>query len=206
MVCGISQLDTVAREPYFVKAHELMMNPVTESVYAEPLKYVVNRGVDGVVTVKLPLTDANGPLKQILFFLRRTDAVSKYAEWTTFGATLESEEDPTFAPYRPLLQHAQLMVGTAVFADEDEAWWRAAGNVSMPGGIRGYGNYIYAYNFAESPTAFSPSGSVNAGRADLFLTLSVAPPPGVEWTVSVFFVSTNFMRFENGLANQVFSD
>jgi len=206
MLCGISQLDTEKREPYFVKPHELMMNPVTESVYSEPLKYVVNRGDGGLVTVKLPLTDANGPLKQILFFLRRTDAVTKYAEWTTFGATLETEADPTFAPYAPLLQHAQLMVGTAVFADEDEAWWRSAGNVAMPGGVRGYGNYIYAYNFAESPTTFSPSGSVNAGRADLFLTLTVAPPAGVEWTVSVFFVSTNFMRFENGLANQLFSD
>jgi hypothetical protein len=123
---------------------------------------------------------------------------------------LESEEDPTFAPYRPLLQHAQLMVGTAVFADEDEAWWRAAGNVIMPGGIRGYGNYIYAYNFAEKPVAFSPSGSANAGRADMWLTLTVAPPfvdgASVEWTASVFFVSTNFMRFENGLVNQVFSD
>jgi hypothetical protein len=210
MVCGISQLDTTAREPYFTKAHELMMNPVTEAVFSEPLKYITNRGEGGVVTVKLPLTDANGPLKQILFFVRRTDAISKYAEWTTLGATLETEENPVFNPYRPLLQRAQLMVGTAVFADEDEAWWRAAGNVTMPGGIRGYGNYIYAYNFAESPVAFSPSGSVNAGRADMWLTLSVAPPladgVGVEWTVSVFFVSTNFMRFENGLANQVFSD
>ena len=206
MVCGLSQLDTAAREPYVVAPHELMMNPVTEAVYAEPLKYVTNKGEGGLVTVKLPLTDANGPLKQILFFLRRTDAVSKYAEWTTFGATLATETDPVFAPPKPLLQRAQLMVGTAVFADEDEAWWRSAGNVAMPGGIRGYGNYIYAYNFAEAPTAFSPSGSVNAGRADLWLTLTVAPPLGVEWTVSVFFVSTNFMRFENGLANQVFSD
>jgi len=210
MVCGISQLDTEARAPYFVKPHELMMNPVTESVYSEPLKYIMNRGVDGTVTVKLPLTDANGPLKQILFFLRRTDAVSKYAEWTTFGATLETEADPIFTPPAPLLRRAQLMVGTAVFADEDEAWWRAAGNVTMPGGIRGYGNYIYEYNFAESPTAFSPSGTVNAGRADMWLTLTVAPPLvdgiSVEWTVSVFFISTNFMRFENGLANQVFSD
>jgi len=210
MVCGVSQLATVAREPYLAKPHELMMNPVTESVFTEPLKYITNRGVDGTVTVKLPLTDANGPLKQLLFFLRRADAITQYAEWTTFGATLDATVDPTFAPYAPLLQKAQLMVGTAVFAEEHEAWWRSAGNVAMPGGIRGYGNYIYAYNFAEAPTAFSPSGSVNAGRADMWLTLTVAPPfvdgVSVEWTVSVFFVSTNFMRFENGMANQVFSD
>jgi len=210
MICGISQLDTVAREPYITKPHEIMMNPVTESVFSEPLKYVVNRGEGGVVTIKLPLTDANGPLKQIYFFIRRTDAITNYNDWTAFGATLPAEGDPVFAPPAPLLQHAQLMVGTAVFADEDEEWWRSAGNVVLPGGIRGYGNYIYAYNFAEKPMDFSPSGSVNAGRADLWLTLTVAPPfvggKSVEWTVSVFFVSTNWMRFENGLANQVFSD
>ena len=206
MICGISQLDTEARAPYIAKAHEIMMNPVTESVFSEPLKYVVNRGEGGLVTIKLPLTDANGPLKQILFFVRRKDAVTLYNDWTAFGAVLPAEVDPVFAPPAPLLQHAQLMVGTAVFADEDEAWWRSAGNVVMPGGIRGYGNYIYAYNFAERPTDFAPSGSVNGGRADLWLTLTVAPPVGVEWSVSVFFVSTNWMRFENGLANQVFSD
>jgi hypothetical protein len=206
MLCGISQLDTDARAPYFTKPHELMMNPVTESVFAEPLKYVVNRGIDGLVTIKLPLTDCNGPLKQLLFFVRRKDAITKYNDWTAFGAVLPADVDPVFAPQKPLLQHAQLMVGTAVFADEDEDWWRSAGNVVMPGGIRGYGNYVYAYNFAEKPVAFSPSGSVNAGRVDLWLTLTVAPPVGVEWTVTVFSVSTNWMRFENGLANQVFSD
>jgi hypothetical protein len=206
MLCGISQLDTKMRGPYFKDPHEIMMNTVTESVFAEPLKYVVNRGEGGVVTIKLPLTDCNGPLKQLLFFVRRKDAITLYNDWTAFGAVLPAEVDPMFAPSAPLLQHAQLMVGTAVFADEDEAWWRSAGNVAMPGGIRGYGTYVYAYNFAEQPTAFAPSGSVNAGRADLWLTLTVAPPTGVEWSVTVFSVSTNWMRFENGLANQVFSD
>lgn len=206
MLCGISQLDTVARAPYFIEPREIMMNPVVESVFSEPLKYVVNRGDGGSVTIKLPLTDANGPLKQILFFLRRTDAITKYNEWTTFGATLQAEEDAVFAPYAPLLQHAQLMVGTAVFADQNEAWWRSVGNVAMPGGIRGYGNYLYAYNFAQQPATFAPSGSANASRADMWLTLTVLPPAGVEWTVSVFFISTNWMRFENGLANQVFND
>jgi hypothetical protein len=158
------------------------------------------------VTIKLPLTDSNGPLKQLLFFVRRTDAITLYNDWTSFGAVLPAQVDPIFSPPAPLLQHAQLMVGTAVFADEDEDWWRSAGNVVMPGGIRGYGNYIYAYNFAEHPTAFNPSGSVNAGRTDLWLTLTIAPPVGAEWTVTVFSVSTNWMRFENGLANQVFSD
>jgi hypothetical protein len=47
---------------------------------------------------------------------------------------------------------------------------------------------------------------VNASRVDLYLTLTVSPPEGVEWSVTVFTISQNFMRFENGLANQLFMD
>jgi hypothetical protein len=98
------------------------------------------------------------------------------------------------------------MIGTAVWADQDEDWWRSQAMAMMPGGVRGSGNYVYGFNFAELPTAFSPSGSVNASRVDLFLTLTVAPPEDVEWSVTVFTISQNFMRFQNGLANQLFMD
>ena len=99
------------------------------------------------------------------------------------------------------------MVGTAIWADQPERWWRAAGNLALPGGVRGYGNYIYAYNFAERPADFNPSGSLNASRADLRLNLKVAAPDGGgEWSVHVFLVGTNWMRFQNGLANLLFMD
>ena len=206
MICGISQLDRPYRDPYLTDPHELLMNPVVETAFAEPLKYVVNTPMGGAVTIKLPLTEANGPLKQILFFLRRNDAPALYAEWDNFGAVLGPDVDPVFNPQRPLLQRAQLMIGTAVWADQDEDWWRSQAMAMMPGGIRGSGNYVYGFNFAELPTAFSPSGSVNASRVDLWLTLTVAPPEDVEWSVTVFTVSQNFMRFQNGLANQLFMD
>jgi hypothetical protein len=206
MICGISQLDRPYRDPYLVAPHELLMNPVVETAFAEPLKYVINTPTGGAVTIKLPLTAANGPLKQILFFLRRNDAPALYAEWDNFGAVLGPDVDPVFNPQRALLQRAQLMVGTAVWADQDENWWRSQALAMMPGGIRGSGNYVYGYNFAELPTAFSPSGSVNASRVDLWLTLTVAPPADVEWSVTVFTISQNFMRFQNGLANRLFMD
>ena len=206
MICGVSQLDRPYRDPYLVAPHELLMNPVVETAFAEPLKYVVNTPMGGAVTIKLPLTEANGPLKQILFFLRRNDAPALYAEWDNFGAVLGPNVDPVFNPQRPLLQRAQLMIGTAVWADQDEDWWRSQAMAMMPGGIRGSGNYVYGFNFAELPTAFSPSGSVNASRVDLWLTLTVAPPEDVEWSVTVFTVTQNFMRFQNGLANQLFMD
>ena len=100
-------------------------------------------------------------------------------------------------------------MGTAVWADEEERWWRASSDILFPGGIRAYGDYIYAYNFAEKPAEFSPSGSLNASRVDLRLLLTVKPPGGaadLEWSVHVFVVGTNWIRFQNGLANMVFMD
>jgi hypothetical protein len=50
---------------------------------------------------------------------------------------------------------------------------------------------------------------MNASRAEMRLDLTVAPPVGVdnaEWTVEVYVVSHNWMRFQNGMAERVFSD
>jgi hypothetical protein len=95
-----------------------------------------------------------------------------------------------------------------VWADDDEHWWRTHSALIQPGGVRAAGNYIYGYNFAEKPYTFDPSGSVNTSRrADLLrLNLAVSAEAGDEWTVSVFLVGNNWLRFENGLANMVFMD
>ena len=131
-----------------------------------------------------------------------------YNDYTNYSGLVINEIDPVWNPEKPLLKRAQLMVGTAVWADEDESWWRA-NNVELPGGIRAYGNYIYSYNFADRPELFSPSGSLNMSRVDVRLNLTVDPPASSynkEWTVSVFLIGTNWMRFQNGLANQIFMD
>jgi hypothetical protein len=208
IVCGFSHIDGPLRKTYIEGIHELLMEPVVETTFSEPLKYVVNTSACDTIKIGLPLTMANGPIKQLLFFLRR-NAVSQHNDWTNYSATLDHEVDPVWNPERPLLKHAQLMVGTAVWADEDESWWRAAVNMALPGGIRGYGNYIYGYNFATNPAGFDPSGSLNASRADMRLNLTVSPPGGSsdgEWSVSVFLVGTNWIRFQNGLANVLFMD
>lgn len=206
ILAGISHIENPLRQQYIDLPHEIMMNPVTEITYGEPLKYVVSKTVDGI-HVQLPI-NANGPLKQILFFIRRK-AVAEYNEWANYSATPTLEADPTWNPVRPLLKKAVLQIGTATWADEDEQWWRATPNIQMPGGIRGYGNYIYGYNFAEKPTEFNPSGTLNPDRVDIRLNLTVNPPNGPsdgEWTVTVFLITTNWMRFQNSIANQVFMD
>lgn len=209
IVCGVSHIDGPLRSAYIERPHEWMMSPVVETVFNEPLKYTINTGVGGTIRVGLPLTRANGPISQLLFFVRRVAAVTQYNDWNNYSATLTTEIDPVWNPERPLLQQAQLYVGTALWAEGDERWWRASSSILMPGGIRAYGNYIYGYNFAERPADFSPSGSLNASRVDMRLNLTIVPPAGtenVEWTVSVFLIGKNWMRFENGLANQLFMD
>jgi len=209
LVCGITNIDGPLREGYIKDAHEILMEPVVETSFGEPLKYVVNTGAADTIKVQLPLTIANGPIRQLVFFLRRKAATELWRDWTNYSATLAAEADPVWNPVRPMLVRAQLQVGTAVWADEDERWWRAAGDVILPGGVRAYGNYVYAYNFADRPADFSPSGSLNASRADMRLLLTVAPPGGAadgEWSVHVFVVGTNWIRFQAGLANLVFMD
>jgi hypothetical protein len=142
-----------------------------------------------------------------VWFVRRK-AVALRADWTNYSAVLDGEYNADFNPYRPLLKRAQLQVGTAVWADEEEAWWRSTGALPLAGGIRAYGNYVYAYNFANDPNVFDPTGSVNASRVDLRLNLIVEQPAADdnEWEVKVFLVGTNWMRFQEGLAAVVFAD
>lgn len=207
MLCGISHIDGDLRTSYMNTMQEVLAEPVVETMFAEPLKYTVNTSDKDIIKIGLPLTEANGPLKQIYFFIRLKSAITQFNDWNNYSAMLPNEVDPVWNPTRPLLQHAQLMVGSAIWADEDERWWRATGDIALPGGIRAYGNYIYVYNFAEHPTGFSPSGSLNASRVDLRLNLSVRPPNDKsEWSVSVFLVGTNWLRFQNGLANLLFMD
>lgn len=209
ILCGVSNVNDTLRKAYIERPHEILVSPVVETRFSEPLKYVTNRSTGTGIHVSLPLTEANGPIRQILFFLRRNASVSMFNDWNNYSAVLDNELDPVWNPSRPLLHRAQLQVGTAIWADEPERWWRAAADVVLPGGIRGFGNYIYGYNFAEKAAEFSPSGSVNASRVDMKLNLTVAAPSGTadgEWTVSVFLVGHNWLRYQNGIANMVFMD
>jgi hypothetical protein len=207
LICGTALIDGDLRKQYRDSPHEILMNPVVEMDFGEPLKYAVGVPNGDVISISLPLTAANGPLRQIVWFVRRK-AVALRADWTNYSAILDGEYDPNFNPYRPLMKRAQLQVGTAVWADEEETWWRSTGALPLAGGVRASGNYVYVYNFAQNPNSFDPSGSVNASRVDLRRNLDVEQPEGAdnEWEVKVFLVGTNWMRFQEGLAAVVFAD
>jgi len=208
LICGFTHLDGDLRQAYIHRAHEILVEPVINIPFSEPLKYLVSTGDSDTITVSLPLEAANGPVREVIWFLRRKGAY-KFNSWSNYGAYLEHEVDPIYNPQRPLLVKAVLRIGSVVWADQTELWWRTRGALQHSGGIQLMQSYIYAYSFAKDPMAFGPSGSMNASRAEMRLDLTVAPPQGVdekEWEVQVFVVSHNWMRFQNGLAERVFTD
>ncbi len=208
LVCGVAQIDGEIRKAFRESPHEVLMSPVQEIRFSEPLKYQVGVPSEGTILIGLPLTEANGPIRQLFWFLRRKAAFQTRSDWLNYSSVLEGEADPVFNPKRPLLKRAQLLVGTAVWADEEESWWRTSGALPLDGGIRVSGNYVYCYNFTNKPNSWEPAGTLNASRVDMRLNLEVEQPHGndKEWEVVVFVVGTNWMRFQNGLANQLFMD
>jgi Major capsid protein N-terminus/Large eukaryotic DNA virus major capsid protein len=208
LVCGFTQLDGTLRKAYIQEPHECLIEPVVQISFAEPLKYLTASQDADTITVSLPLDAINGPVREVIWFLRRK-AVSRFNARTNYGAYLENEIDPLYRPQRPLMTKAVLRVGSVVWADQEELWWRARGSLAHPGGIQVYGSYVYAYNFADKPEAFGPCGSMNASRAEMRLDLTVSQPTGVddkEWEVQVFVLTHNWMRFQNGLAEVLFRD
>ena len=208
LLCGLVHLDGGLRDAYMKQPHEELIEPVLNIHFTEPLKYLVSTGATDTITVSLPLDAANGPVKELIWFIRRK-AVTKFNSWTNYGAYLENEIDPIYKPQRPLLKKAVLRIGTVVWADQGELWWRTRGALDHPGGIRVVSSYIYAYSFASDPSKFGPSGSVNSSRQPLRLELTIEPPVGVddkEWTVEVFVLTNNWLRFENGLCERVYRD
>ena len=208
LICGFTHFEGDLRKAYVHSPHEILTEPVINIPFSEPLKYVINTGDADTITVSLPLEAANGPIREVIWFLRRKDAY-KFNSWTNYGAYLENEWDYIYKPQRSLLKKAVLRVGSVVWADQDEMWWRHRGALQHPGGSLIMSSYVYAYSFAHDPTKFGPTGSMNASRAEMRLDLTIIPPTDVEnteWEVQVFIVGHNWMRFQNGLAERLFTD
>lgn len=208
LICGFVQLESELRKAYIHNSHEVLWDNVLNIKFDEPIKYATNTVGGDTITVSLPLDAANGPVREIIWFIRRK-ANYKFNSWGNYGAYTEDEVDPTFNPQRPLLKKAVLRIGSVVWADQDELWWRQRGALNHPGGIQIMSSYIYAYNFGDDPVKFGPSGTVNTSRAPIRLELTVLPPDNVEdkeWEVQVYVLGYNWIRFQNGMAERLFTD
>jgi hypothetical protein len=211
MIFGITYLAEDLRAAYKFMPHEVMIEQVITMKFAEPLKYSVGFSATNSILIALPLTSFNNPVRRIFFFVRRK-AVFRYNEWGNYGSRLSDEIDATWSPQKPMLQRAKLLVGTVFLIDQPETWWRSSASKDLPGGVQLFDNYIYSTSFDGDRDTFAPQGgTLNSSRVDLRLDLEVEPPTSsngasVEWEVVVFGLTYNWLRFQNGIANLMFTD
>ena len=172
----------------------------------------MNKSGSDSITVQLPL-EANQPIEEIVWFLRRKAAIVQNNDWVNYSAVLEKDYDPVFSPLEPLLISAKLQGNGMDIVSQDEAWFRSHISRAHKGGRASYDAFIYGYSFARSPAEHNPTGSINASRlSSLRLTLEVKPPlasattADTEWEVRVFVFAFQWLRFENGICNKLFID
>ena len=205
-------LDGPYREMLLRQPFERPFRQIQQFDFTEPLKYVVNKSGSDSITVQLPL-EANQPIEEIVWFLRRKAAIVQNNDWVNYSAVLEKDYDPVFSPLEPLLISGKLQGNGMDIVSQDEAWFRSHISRAHKGGRQSYDAFIYGYSFARNPAEHNPTGSINASRlSSLRLTLEVKPPlptattADTEWEVRVFVFAFQWLRFENGICNKLFID
>jgi hypothetical protein len=188
---------------------EIMHRAVQTWEFTEPLKYLVNKIQGDSITVQLPL-EANHPMEEIVWFLRRKAAITKNNERTDYTNIISAEYNQTYNPPAPFLVSAELQINGIQIVAAEEEYFRQLIARHHKGGIAAYASFIYGYPFARHPGQHQPSGTLNASRTqDIRLTLTVTPPGGQydqEWEVVVYVLGIRWLRFENGIANKMFQD
>lgn len=239
VLAGVVKLDEPLRSSYMHVPLEMLYMPVTYMRFDQPVPTVEGRQTGELVTgcpqpllQSMRLLDMNGPMREIVWFVRRKSAW-QYNEWTNYGAFTETQlmetvplsgismSSPTTLPIQqPLVTRATLYGGNAIWRDEPEYWWRADWGLSHRGGVRAAAGMVYGFQFGWAPDwaadDYQTAMTFNASRADLRLDLLIAPPPATiegcsaedttGWDVHVFGVSVNWMRFVEGVVQPLFSD
>lgn len=206
-----AMLDGNVRTSMLRQPFEIMHRVVQTFFFDEPLKYVLAKSTnEDTIRVQLPL-EANHPIEEIIWFIRRKD-VRNNNEWTNYSSVLNAQIDPIFNPRCSMLISAKIQANGIDLIEAEEQYFRQQIARHHRGGIVAYNNFIYGYPIARSPgEAHQPSGTINASRLQsLRLTLDVRPPQteigAASWEVKVFCVALNWLRFQNGICNKMFTD
>lgn len=191
------------REPF-----EQLIRVCQTFYFSEPLKYATNKTAGDIIQVQLPL-EANHPMEEIIWFVRRK-ATHNNNEWTNYSAVTSPELDSTFNPLRPLLHNAIIQLNGTELVNQEEQWFRQHIALAHKGGAAAFNAFVYGYSFAKKPAEHQPSGTANASRLQsLRLTLDVVPPGGAyeqDWEVKVFVITLQWIRYQNGIANMMYTD
>lgn len=176
--------------------------------FAEPLKYTVGISNGEQIRVQLPL-ELNHPVEEIIWVVRRK-AVALDSEWTNYGAVLELYQNPETNAQMGLLDGASIQFNGETIVEGSADFFRQEIAQAHKGGIIAYKNYVYGYSFARRPGRKDPSGTLNTSRStDVRLRLDVTQKnidgKTNEWEVLVYAIALNWVRFENGMCNRLFS-
>jgi hypothetical protein len=201
LVTQAANTDGIMRQRILRQPFEVLRRDVGTFYFEEPLKYATNKSFD-TVTIQLPL-EVNHPMEEIIWFVRRK-GTHLNNEWTNYSSVLALENDPIYNPRGPLLKSASLQFNGVEIVSADEQYFRRTLGKAHKG--TSYFSYIYGYSFSKNPGEHQPSGTLNASRLQtvrLNLTTNVVDDT---WEVKVFVVGLQWLRFQNGMANQMFQN
>jgi len=218
IVTGCSLITGIMREKFLRKPFEQMVKLVQLFSFEEPLKYIINKSSKDFVEIQLPL-ELNHPVTEIIWIVRRK-AVKINNEWSNTAPAISFETNPSMK-YPPWISQATLRINGSEVITAPGDWFREHIGKKHQGGLTSYQKYVYGYSFAEYPADHQPSGTANMSKASsVALNLRVQPPittplpadcqfdPIVVggWEVFVYAVYYNWLRFENGICNKLFTN
>ena len=201
------------REKYLHSPFEQMIKISQTFHFDEPLKYLVSKP-KGMVEIQLPL-ELNHPVTEIFWVFRRKSVVINN-EWANFTPAISYQTNPD-KKFPPWLDSATIRLNGSELISAKGDWFREHIASVHKAGIIAYNAYMYGYSFATYPDDHQPSGSANMSKIQsIRLNLKVNVPipvsvgdfdPSVEsWEVFVFAIHYNWLRFENGICNRMFTN
>jgi hypothetical protein len=212
------------RSKFLHQPFEQMIKLVQTFHFDEPLKYLRSKPNPNsdTVEIQLPL-ELNHPVVELLWVFRRK-AVLINNEWSNFTPVISLETNPSKV-YPAWLDHATIQLNGSELISAEGNWFREHIGSIHRGGLVSFQSYVYGYSFSRYPDDHQPSGSANMSRTtSIMLNLKVNTPinkdistlsnPSCEfdintvggWEVFVFAIHYNWLRFENGICNRMFSD
>ncbi len=214
-----SLINGTVREAYLHKPFEQMIRLSQTFTFDEPLKYIVSKpnANSDTIEIQLPL-ELNHPVQELVWVFRRK-AVQINNEWVNFTPAISYQynNERVFPPW---LDSATIRINGSEVISADGNWFREHIANKHHGGFTAYSSYIYGYSFAEYPDEHQPSGAANMSRTNsITINMKINTPikpiiPGggwdattlSGWEVFVFAIHYNWLRFENGICNKMFSD
>ena len=223
LVTTCSLLSGSLRSRLMRQPFEQMIKLVQPFSFEEPLKYIVSKAnaSSDQVTIQLPL-EFNHPVTE-LFWVFRRKAVRINNEWANFTPVIGLESTPDRSVPAWLVSASLRIQGSELISAEGDWFREHIANVHS-GGWNAYASSVYGYSFSAFPERHQPSGSANMSRASsIQLTLTVRTPIATDittlnppcvfdpasvggWEVFVFGIHYQWLRFEKGICQRLFTD